>query len=55
MLFFAGGIPRLAEAREEMEDNLMEGWEELKRENVSEKDIVIGITASGTTPLLLVL
>ena len=48
----AGGIPRLAEAREEMEDNEMEGWEELLRENVSEKDIVIGITASGTTPFV---
>jgi len=51
-VILAGGIPRLAEAREEMEDNVMEGWEELKKANVSEKDIVIGITASGTTPFV---
>jgi len=51
-VILAGGIPRLAEAREEMEDNVMEGWEELLRQNVSEKDIVIGITASGTTPFV---
>ena len=51
-VILAGGIPRLAEAREEMEDNVMEGWEELQKANVSEKDIVIGITASGTTPFV---
>jgi N-acetylmuramic acid 6-phosphate etherase len=49
----AGGIERLAEAREEMEDNLHEGWERLQKENISEKDIVIGISASGTTPFVL--
>ncbi|MES1220727.1 MAG: N-acetylmuramic acid 6-phosphate etherase [Bacteroidota bacterium] len=51
-VILAGGIPRLAEAREEMEDNLMEGWEELVKEKISEEDIVIGITASGTTPFV---
>jgi N-acetylmuramic acid 6-phosphate etherase len=49
----AGGIERLAEAREEMEDNYMEGWERLVAVNISEKDIVIGISASGTTPFVL--
>jgi N-acetylmuramic acid 6-phosphate etherase len=49
----AGGIDRLAEAREEMEDNYNEGWERLKKENISDKDIVIGISASGTTPFVL--
>jgi N-acetylmuramic acid 6-phosphate etherase len=49
----AGGIERLAEAREEMEDNFNEGWESLQKENVSDKDIVIGISASGTTPFVL--
>ena len=48
----AGGVERLVEAREEMEDNVNEGWEALKSENVSGKDIVIGITASGTTPFV---
>ncbi|MGC4034831.1 MAG: N-acetylmuramic acid 6-phosphate etherase [Chitinophagaceae bacterium] len=51
-VILAGGIPRLAEAREEMEDNKMEGWEELVKETISSKDIVIGITASGTTPFV---
>jgi N-acetylmuramic acid 6-phosphate etherase len=49
----AGGIERLAEAREEMEDNFYEGWERLQKENVSDKDIIIGISASGTTPFVL--
>jgi len=49
----AGGIEHLTEAREEMEDNYMEGWERLIDENISIKDIVIGISASGTTPFVL--
>ena len=49
----AGGIEHLAEAREEMEDNFNEGWERLANENASSKDIVIGISASGTTPFVL--
>jgi len=49
----AGGIERLAEAREEMEDNFYEGWERLQNENVSDKDIIIGVSASGTTPFVL--
>ncbi|HLK27143.1 MAG TPA: N-acetylmuramic acid 6-phosphate etherase [Puia sp.] len=49
----AGGIEHLIEAREEMEDNFSEGWERLEYENISSKDIVIGISASGTTPFVL--
>jgi N-acetylmuramic acid 6-phosphate etherase len=49
----AGGIEHLAEAREEMEDNVHEGWERLSNEKVSSGDIVIGISASGTTPFVL--
>jgi N-acetylmuramic acid 6-phosphate etherase len=49
----AGGTEHLIEAREEMEDNFSEGWERLTNENVSAKDIVIGISASGTTPFVL--
>jgi len=48
----AGGVDRLVEAREEMEDNVNDGWEALQKEKVAEKDIVIGITASGTTPFV---
>ncbi len=49
----AGGIEHLVEAREEMEDNFNEGWERLAKEKVTEKDIVVGISASGTTPFVL--
>jgi N-acetylmuramic acid 6-phosphate etherase len=49
----AGGIEHLVEAREEMEDHFMEGWERLQQENISTADIVIGISASGTTPFVL--
>ncbi len=49
----AGGVEHLVEAREEMEDNYMEGWERLQAEDISSKDMVIGISASGTTPFVL--
>jgi N-acetylmuramic acid 6-phosphate etherase len=49
----AGGIEHLAEAKEEMEDNFDEGWQRLGENNVSEEDIVVGISASGTTPFVL--
>lgn len=49
----AGGIEHLVEAREEMEDNFNEGWERLINEKATAKDIVIGISASGTTPFVL--
>jgi N-acetylmuramic acid 6-phosphate etherase len=49
----AGGIDRLAEAPEEMEDDLEEGWQKLSGYKISSADIVIGISASGTTPFVL--
>lgn len=49
----AGGIDRLAEAPEEKEDEPYAGWEELQQKGVSAKDIVIGVSASGTTPFVL--
>jgi N-acetylmuramic acid 6-phosphate etherase len=49
----AGGIERLVEAREEMEDNLNDGWHALQMSGASAKDIVVGITASGTTPFVI--
>ena len=36
-----------------MEDNISEGWERLVEANVSPADIVVGISASGTTPFVL--
>jgi len=49
----AGGVEHLIEALEEKEDDEREGWEALQHQNISTKDIVIGISASGTTPYVL--
>jgi N-acetylmuramic acid 6-phosphate etherase len=49
----AGGVDRLAEAPEEKEDEPETGWQELLSKNISAADIVIGISASGTTPFVL--
>jgi len=49
----AGGMERLVEALEEKEDDTEEGWNMLKSQNISERDIVVGISASGTTPFVL--
>lgn len=49
----AGGVEHLVEAREEMEDNFMEGWDRLTAEKINKNDFVLGISASGTTPFVL--
>lgn len=49
----AGGVDRLAEAPEEKEDEPETGWLDLVKQNISAKDIVVGISASGTTPFVL--
>ncbi|CAN5415725.1 N-acetylmuramic acid 6-phosphate etherase [soil metagenome] len=49
----AGGMEHLVEAREEMEDNYHEGWEKLLHNGINSNDIVLGISASGTTPFVL--
>ncbi len=46
----AGGDAAIRKAVENAEDSTTQGWEDLKKYNISEKDIVIGIAASGTTP-----
>lgn len=46
----AGGDKAIREAVENAEDSTTQGWEDLKTFNISKKDIVIGIAASGTTP-----
>lgn len=48
----AGGQEKLIEALEQMEDDTEAAWLMLQQKNVSEKDIVIGITASGSTPFV---
>ncbi len=50
----AGGVENLVQDIEEAEDWLDEGWETLeKKHHVTPKDIVVGISASGTTPYVL--
>ncbi len=46
----AGGDTALRNPVERAEDNMERGWEELQAYNISKKDTVIGIAASGTTP-----
>lgn len=52
-VILAGGVAHLVEAREEEEDNREAGWKALEDRTVSEKDFVLGISASGTTPFVL--
>ncbi|WP_339716617.1 N-acetylmuramic acid 6-phosphate etherase [Cyclobacterium amurskyense] len=52
-VILAGGVDRLIEAREEMEDDPDAGWDALTGYEVSDKDFVLGISASGTTPFVL--
>lgn len=49
----AGGIDRLADALEEKEDDRSEGWNALMDAGITSADIVVGISASGTTPFVL--
>ncbi len=49
----AGGVENLVLDLEEMEDDVQEGWKLLQEKNISEKDIVVGISASGNTPYVL--
>jgi N-acetylmuramic acid 6-phosphate etherase len=49
----AGGERALRNPVENAEDNPLRGWEELVEHSVNEKDTVIGIAASGTTPYVI--
>lgn len=49
----AGGESAIRKAVEFAEDNIEQGWKDLKAFEVSEKDVVIGIAASGTTPYVI--
>lgn len=52
-VILAGGVERLADALEEMEDDVNEAWEKLTEAKISTMDIVIGVSASGSTPFVL--
>jgi N-acetylmuramic acid 6-phosphate etherase len=49
----AGGDKAIRKAVENAEDNATQAWEDLKAFNVNEKDVVVGIAASGTTPYVI--
>ncbi len=49
----AGGDTAIRSAVEFAEDSKSQGWEDLQKEDISEKDVVIGIAASGTTPYVI--
>lgn len=52
-VILAGGVEHLIEALEDKEDEVDAGWRMLQEKNVTDKDIVLGISASGTTPFVL--
>ncbi|MBX3239751.1 MAG: N-acetylmuramic acid 6-phosphate etherase [Chitinophagaceae bacterium] len=49
----AGGKEAMTQPVEFAEDSLTQGWEDLKQYNINDKDVVIGIAASGTTPYVI--
>jgi N-acetylmuramic acid 6-phosphate etherase len=49
----AGGDKAITTAIEFAEDDREQGWKDLQAYNVSDKDVVIGIAASGTTPYVI--
>ena len=49
----AGGEKAITTAVEFAEDDKSQGWKDLLEFNVSDKDVVIGIAASGTTPYVI--
>ncbi len=46
----AGGDSAIRNSQEFAEDSTKDAWRDLKKLNVNKKDIVIGISASGSTP-----
>lgn len=46
----AGGDSAIRKAVEFAEDDYLQGWNDLQQYQVSNKDVVVGIAASGTTP-----
>ena len=49
----AGGEQALKHPVESAEDNSQKGWMELQKHHITNKDILIGIAASGTTPYVI--
>ena len=49
----AGGDIAIRRAVENAEDNAEQAWKDLLEHQISDKDVVIGIAASGTTPYVI--
>ena len=49
----AGGDIAIRKAVEFAEDSLEQGWQDLQNYQISDKDVVVGIAASGTTPYVI--
>lgn len=49
----AGGEKAITTAVEFAEDDPVQGWKDLEAYNVTDKDVVVGIAASGTTPYVI--
>ena len=49
----AGGDDAIRMAVENAEDDTEQAWIDLKNHNITDKDVVIGIAASGTTPYVI--
>ena len=49
----AGGDAAITQAVENAEDDLTQGWLDLKAHDINDRDVVIGIAASGTTPYVI--
>lgn len=49
----AGGDTAIRRAVEGAEDNAEQGWKDLEAYNVTEKDTLVGVAASGTTPYVI--
>src|SRR4028119_588746 len=49
----AGGEAAIQKAVENAEDSIEQGWKDLEKFFASEKDVVIGIAASGSTPYVI--
>jgi N-acetylmuramic acid 6-phosphate etherase len=49
----AGGDEAIQKPVEHAEDDITQGWIDLEEHLVNEKDVVIGIAASGTTPYVI--
>ena len=49
----AGGDVALRKAVENAEDNETQAWEDLRKFDINQNDVLIGIAASGTTPYVI--